>query len=152
MTQLKNVIPIAHAGKVRQRRRQIEGSMQMTLISHLGLVWYGERRVSDLIFHIPNGGKRNALEAARFKRMGVRPGVSDLFLPVPIRTYHGMFVELKADKNKETDTQKEFAKMVYGFGYYVGTYWAWEEAAADIVGYLKAGELTVRAPKLWGRP
>jgi len=34
----------------------------------------------SLIFHIPNGGKRNAREAARFKRMGVKAGVPDLFL------------------------------------------------------------------------
>jgi hypothetical protein len=29
-------------------------------------------------WHTPNGGKRNAVEAARFKAMGVRSSVSDL--------------------------------------------------------------------------
>ena len=30
------------------------------------------------LFHIPNGGKRNAAEAAHLKRQGVRAGVPDL--------------------------------------------------------------------------
>lgn len=52
----------------------------------------------SLIFHIPNGGKRNAREAARFKRMGVKADVPDLFLPVPRGDCHGLFIEMKAPK------------------------------------------------------
>lgn len=37
----------------------------------------------SLLFHVPNGGKRSKVEAARFKAMGVQAGVPDLFLPVP---------------------------------------------------------------------
>lgn len=36
----------------------------------------------SLLHHIPNGGARNAREAAKLKRMGVLAGVSDLHLPV----------------------------------------------------------------------
>jgi hypothetical protein len=55
------------------------------------------RHIPDLknMFHIPNGGKRNGLEAIRFKRMGVKPGVSDVFLPVAKNGYHGLWIELK---------------------------------------------------------
>jgi len=35
------------------------------------------------IFAIPNGGKRNRIEAAKLKRQGVKPGVPDIFLPAP---------------------------------------------------------------------
>ena len=31
-------------------------------------------------FHVPNGGKRSAREAARLKRQGVLAGVSDILL------------------------------------------------------------------------
>lgn len=34
------------------------------------------------LMHIPNGGKRNISEAAKFKKMGVKAGVADLLLPV----------------------------------------------------------------------
>ena len=37
---------------------------------------------AQLLFHVPNGGKRNAAEAAHLKRQGVKAGVPDLFLPV----------------------------------------------------------------------
>lgn len=51
-----------------------------------------------MLFHIPNGGKRNPREAARFKQMGVKPGVPDLYLPIKRGEYYGLFVELKRQK------------------------------------------------------
>lgn len=48
-----------------------------------------------LLFHVGNGGLRSKPEAVRFKRMGVKPGVPDLFLPVARGGWHGLFVELK---------------------------------------------------------
>lgn len=50
----------------------IEDSEQMTLFewAHLQSGKYPEL---VLLFHIPNGGKRDAREAARFKKMGVKP-------------------------------------------------------------------------------
>lgn len=36
----------------------------------------------ELLYHIPNGGSRNKLEAANLKRQGVKAGVPDLCLPV----------------------------------------------------------------------
>ena len=35
----------------------------------------------DLLHHIPNGGKRGKAEAGRFRAMGVKSGVPDIFLP-----------------------------------------------------------------------
>lgn len=49
----------------------------------------------EYLYHIPNGGNRNKREAARMKRMGVRPGVSDYHLPVPRGIYHSLWIELK---------------------------------------------------------
>lgn len=55
----------------------------------------------DLMFHIPNGGSRNKLEAANLKRQGVKAGVPDLFLPVSRGGYHGLFIELKYGKTSQ---------------------------------------------------
>lgn len=49
----------------------------------------------DLIYHIPNGGKRNAREAARFREMGVKVGMPDLHLPVSRGIYHSLYIEMK---------------------------------------------------------
>ena len=58
------------------------------------------------VFHVANGGKRNALEALKFKRMGVVSGISDLVCLLP----HGKvgFIELKYGKNGMSESQKEF--------------------------------------------
>ena len=64
-----------------------------------------------LIFHIPNGGWRSKAEAAKLKAMGVRKGVSDLFLPVPIHGEDGamlkggLWIELKAAGGVLSDEQ-----------------------------------------------
>lgn len=52
----------------------------------------------ELLFHIPNGGKRGKREATRFRDMGVKAGVPDLFLPVPRGKYAGLFLEMKRRK------------------------------------------------------
>lgn len=49
----------------------------------------------DMLYHIPNGGSRNKIEAANLRRQGVRSGVPDLCLPVARGNYHGLYIELK---------------------------------------------------------
>lgn len=65
----------------------------------------------DLI-HIPNGGSRNALEGAKFKRMGVRAGVPD-YLVSRDGTPVGYF-EFKFGKNGLQESQKQFRDYVQG--------------------------------------
>jgi hypothetical protein len=56
-------------------------------------------------WHTPNGGKRNAVEAARFKAMAVRPGVSDL---VAVHDGRIFALELEAPGGRPTEAQLEF--------------------------------------------
>lgn len=90
----------------------------------------------SLIFHIPNGGKRNAREAARFKRMGVKAGVPDLFLPVPRGGCHGLFIELKAPHGKLSDNQRNWLERLKAKGYAVSVCYGCTEAQRDILQYL----------------
>src|ERR1041385_8805282 len=55
---------------------------QMALFEWTRLHESHEPRLS-LLFCIPNGELRDKRTAAKLERMGVRPGVSDLFLSVP---------------------------------------------------------------------
>lgn len=90
-----------------------------------------------LLHHIPNGGKRNAAEAARFKAMGVKAGVPDLFLPVPMNGYAGLYIEMKYDKNKPTEKQKEWIKALKGNGYKVEVCWSGEAAVKELEAYVQ---------------
>lgn len=57
-----------------------------------------------VFFHIPNGGKRNPGEAAKFKAMGVRAGVPDICI---IHRGRSIFIELKTADGKVSKTQTE---------------------------------------------
>lgn len=83
-------------------------------------VAYAKRINPDigLLFHIPNGERRDIKTAMKLKAMGVIPGVPDLFLPVPNRDgRHGLWIEVKAGKNKLTENQRQFSDKVGSKGY-----------------------------------
>lgn len=90
-----------------------------------------------LLFHIPNGGKRSATEAARFKAMGVKAGVPDLCLPVPMNGYAGLYIEMKYGSNKPTDNQKEWIAALKAQGYKVTVCYGGEEATRELESYLQ---------------
>ncbi len=72
----------------------------------------GEHPELKLLHAIPNGGKRNAFEAMRLKREGVKAGVPDLFLPCARHGFHGLYLECKAAKGKLTPAQEEFKALL----------------------------------------
>ncbi len=49
--------------------------------------------------HIPNESKRSQAYGAKMKRMGLRKGFPDLFLPMARKGFHGLFIELKRDRH-----------------------------------------------------
>ena len=69
------------------------------------------------LYHCPNGGSRNIAEAANLKRMGVKAGVPDLFLPYPSNGHHGLFVEMKSTKGRPSALQKEWVDWLNVNGY-----------------------------------
>ena len=91
-----------------------------------------------LLFHIPNGGKRNPREAARFKKAGVKAGVPDLFLPVASKGYNGLFIELKRTMGASVSAaQTRWARDLQNQGYAVYICKGWIEASETILRYLK---------------
>lgn len=90
------------------------------------------------LFHIPNGGKRRKTEAARFKAMGVKPGVPDLCLPVPIGRYHGLYIEMKRrEGGKLSEDQREWIDGLSENGYCVRRCDGWQEAVRVLEDYLR---------------
>lgn len=91
----------------------------------------------ELMHHIPNGGMRSKPEAARFKAMGVKCGVSDVFLPVAKGGYHGLYIELKAKDGRPEKEQKEWIAAVREQGYYAAVCYGGFEAANLVEAYIK---------------
>lgn len=71
------------------------------------------------MFHIPNGEKRDAVTGARLKRMGVKAGIPDIFLPIPKGQWHGLFIEMKTDKGRVSENQKTMIEHLRNNGYRV---------------------------------
>lgn len=99
---------------------------------------YHEQKFSELrlLHHVPNGGKRDKKTAASLKRQGVKAGVPDLVLPSSHGGYFGLYIELKAGKNKTTDIQNEWIELLKEQGYFVSVCYGWKEAADTIENYL----------------
>ena len=94
----------------------------------------------QLCFHIANGGYRTPIEAARFKAMGVKAGVPDIFLPVARGGFHGLFIELKrANGGRLSDAQRGWLEALRRCGYYAVMCHGWEAAREEIVQYLTGG-------------
>jgi hypothetical protein len=99
---------------------------------------YNTARLPELalLFHVPNGGKRAPATAARLKAEGVKPGVPDVWLPVPRLGQHGLVIEMKCHGGRLSDEQKQWINDLHAQGYYVEVCWTWQQAADEIETYL----------------
>ncbi len=89
------------------------------------------------MYAIPNGGKRNIREATRLKQQGLKAGVWDIHLPVVTMEYPGLYIEMKAGKNKLTELQSEFGQHLNQQGYAHHVCYSWIDAKDIIIEYLK---------------
>lgn len=113
-----------------------EDQEQITVMSWAHRVKFKDGRLSDYLFHIPNGGSRNIIEATKLKKMGVKAGVPDLQLIVPNGEVHGLWIELKAQKGKLQPSQKIMIQRLEAQGYICKVCFGADEAINEIKKYL----------------
>ena len=94
-----------------------------------------------LMHHVPNGGKRGIKEAARLKAAGVKAGVPDVVLPVSRGGYHGLYIELKAGKNRPTAEQTEWLTALGRNGYRTAVCYTLDDAIREVKAYLGLREV-----------
>lgn len=96
--------------------RHIEDNIQINCVTWFNLQYPD---LAILLHHSPNGGKRNAREAARFKKLGTRAGFPDLILLFPSSNFHALLVEMKTEQkgSKQTDNQKAYQEAAAKHGY-----------------------------------
>ena len=124
--------------------RQIEDTHQRALFGWASNAVIGGISVGDYLIAIPNGGLRNKKVAAQLKAQGVKAGVSDIFLPVPRSTMHGLWIELKTPKSaqgpagKPSALQIEWLDKMGGQGYAAVICYGWTSAMETIIDYLES--------------
>ena len=88
------------------------------------------------LFHIANE-RTDKVQAAILKKMGVKRGVPDLFLPVHRGKFHGLFIEMKREKGgTASEDQKWWCKSLLENGYAVSVCKGWEAAVQVLEWYL----------------
>lgn len=112
--------------------RQHEAKLQKACVR-----WFRLQHPNLLLFHVPNGGRRDAREGAKFKAMGVLAGIPDLFLDYPCGMYHGLRIELKAGKGKTTESQQAMLDTYEQNGYKTAIVRSFEEFKETVTNYLK---------------
>jgi hypothetical protein len=93
-----------------------------------------------------NEGKRTPMQGHRLKKLGLRAGVSDLFICYPSKSkaYLGLYLEVKRNKRytkseRSTSTwiaQEEFQKNVRSVGYAAYFCYGWVDGKNIIENYL----------------
>lgn len=113
-------------------------SDEQAALFHWAAYAAGKHSALRLLYHIPNGGSRNAREAHNLKLQGVKPGVPDIFLSVARGGYHGLYIELKRRRGGRLSAeQAEWLELLNAEGYRAVVCKGWEEARAEIEDYLK---------------
>lgn len=136
-----------------------EDALQISIIEYMAWKYPG-----ILVIHVPNGGSRNIIEATKLKRMGVKAGMPDIFIPLPKIDkkavidpscasleelnymyenplkgcfFNGFFCELKAGKNKPTKIQKDMMQKLIDLGYYCCVCYSLDEYIKEWEAYVK---------------
>jgi hypothetical protein len=102
-------------------RRRTEDAIQRAVLDILKMC--GVRNL--VYFHVPNGGKRNLIEAVRLKAAGTLAGIPDLVL-VAAGAAH--FLELKAPKGRLSAVQEVAHEALRKAGARVATAYGIDEA------------------------
>ena len=88
------------------------------------------------MFSIPNAGKRSKRVGAYMVAEGLKAGIPDLFLPVPVGTYPGLFIEMKVNGNRPSAEQVKRIGRLRLRGYRVVVAYSASEAQGWIELYL----------------
>ncbi len=92
-----------------------------------------------LLFHIPNGGKRDPIEAKHLQQQGVKKGVPDLCLPVARGKYHSLYIEMKTETGKTSPEQDWWIEELTAQGNFVEVCHGFESAIKVLEWYLNLG-------------
>jgi len=92
------------------------------------------------LFAIPNGEYRLKAVASKLRAEGVKAGVSDVFLSVARRGFHGLYIELKTEGGRVSPKQAQWVSRVREQGYYAAICYGFDEAKDLLVWYLDQDE------------
>ena len=111
------IIPTPNQPKSSRQRSMPEGKIQASCFQFF---YNNFPQYRGLYFAVPNENSRadsNAITGAIRKAMGVYHGVSDTIMMIPKGEYHGLCIEYKDEKGRQSAHQIAWQKLVEAQGY-----------------------------------
>ncbi len=107
---------VEHQRRHPQRRRpdDEEHRIQCSCVNWFRLQYPNH---ATALFAVPNGGRRDRVSGAKLKAEGVLPGVSDLILLLPRGRHHGLLIEMKTERGKQSQAQRDWQRDMVHRGY-----------------------------------
>jgi hypothetical protein len=130
--------------KRRSKPKPLERDDQEAYFSWLYHIFYGGRRLYDYAYAIPNGAFRGrdvrkaAIQTAYLLRQGMKRGVPDLNIDIPVAPYFGLRIEMKrigAPKPEPGDDQSMWHARLREQGYCVAVCFGLKQAQAVTLEY-----------------
>lgn len=84
--------------------------------------------LARMAYAVPNGGKRDAVTAARLKSEGVKSGVPDVCWPVPVGRFAGLYIEMKIPGGSVSDAQDQWHSDLRATHHAVSVCYGWRHA------------------------
>ena len=101
------MIEISSSAKSRKKPTDAEHKLQCACVRWFRLKF---PKLRNILFAVPNGGRRDAVTGAKLKEEGATSGVSDLILLRSNRFYGALCVEMKKPGGYQSPAQKEWQK------------------------------------------
>lgn len=89
-----------------------------------------------LLHHIKNETKGGVEQVKIDKANGVKKGVPDLCLPSAHGKYHGLYIEMKAEKGRLSPEQKWWLAELDKQGFATAVCYGWQQATEVLEWYL----------------
>lgn len=132
------------------KNRSLEHDEQVTLINwadSMPLHGAPADSIGAYLYAIPNGARVAMGTAKKLKAEGLRAGVPDLCLALPSADYHGLYIELKKQRQHYdgmaaaaravSPDQRVWHSRLERCGYRVEVCYGWEEARDVILDYVR---------------
>lgn len=104
--------------------------MKESAIQQAVIAWCHNRKMFKLAFHVDQGGKNSMGAAMKAKRMGRLAGIPDIC--IPIAGGRTVWLELKAEKGRLSQVQKDMHNMLSERGHVVHTAYGFADAITTL--------------------
>ena len=96
----------------------------------------------ELVYAIPNGGKRDKITAARLRAEGQKAGIPDIHFPVARAGFNSLYVEMKTTTGRLSESQEAVIPRLLAARNHVALCRNWTQAAMVIENYFNGKIIT----------